>query len=915
MNNKIKSSIVKQIVLAFKNSTKSIPPMKVLLLLISLFLYDITNATTYFISSSGNDATGNGTTGNPWKTLVKATQTVTTPGDIIYVNSGTYTETSQCNLAAGVSIEGNGVTSIIKSTLTADWTSLLYVGSAEGTNGNQHISNLKFDGSNLSTFWGIEVAGRKNVSIYNCTIENFKDRGVIFAGRTDGALSPPTIYATGNTFHDNIINNSGQYNGYGRACLNIGGQDGMLIYNNVITQNQRAVGSNGWCIKGYNDGFLRNVKIYNNTLTRIAHAAGDDFDFAIELFFLEGGNEVYNNTIQGSFDTNFQSIGSSTYSLWIHDNTFSLPSFAPVVQHGIILEFDSDGVIIENNTFTNITKCITFFPRNNVVKNITIRKNLLKNIGGENSGHFIGGFESEAGDFDVSNFFVYNNTMISSTSSPVGWGLNLGGVNAGHGYNNVQVKNNIFQNTTAAWMVCGSLDKMANSNIQYNDAFGNGNSDDPNPSWIGSPPLAGSSVIANNLKVNPVFANTSTYTLGSASTLIDAGINVGLAYIGAAPDMGYAEYASGGNTAPTANAGADQSITLPLSNVSLTGTGTDTDGTIAAYAWTKISGPAGNTITTPAAAATTITGLLQGVYVFRLTVTDNAGATGFDNVQIIVFAPNIAPTANAGLNQSITLPTNIANLSGSGTDVDGSIITYNWTKIAGPATGTITSPNTPATSITGLTQGIYQFELRVTDNSGATDTDTVQVTVNPENLPPVANAGIDQSIVLPSNKVTLSGSGTDADGFIISYSWRQISGPADKLTSLNTAVTVLDNLIAGSYKFELTVTDNKGAKGKDSVNVDVSTPFLVIPAKKSIKNYPNPVVDFTMLDINSTIDNSVLLIVVTDMQGKSVYKKQLITGSYTTKEKINMSNFTKGIYMITVYFSSEEKLTIKAVKL
>jgi hypothetical protein len=70
-----------------------------------------------------------------------------------------------------------------------------------------------------------------------------------------------------------------------------------------------------------------------------------------------------------------------------------------------------------------------------------------------------------------------------------------------------------------------------------------------------------------------------------------------------------------------------------------------------------------------------------------------------------------------------------------------------------------------------------------------------------------------------------------------------------------------------------------------------------------------------MLDINSTIDNSVLLIVVTDMQGKSVYKKQLITGSYTTKEKINMSNFTKGIYMITVYFSSEEKLTIKAVKL
>ena len=77
MNNKIKSFIVKQIVLAFKNPTKSIPPlMKVLLLFISLFLYDIASATTYFISASGNDATGNGTAGNPWKTLVKATQTL-----------------------------------------------------------------------------------------------------------------------------------------------------------------------------------------------------------------------------------------------------------------------------------------------------------------------------------------------------------------------------------------------------------------------------------------------------------------------------------------------------------------------------------------------------------------------------------------------------------------------------------------------------------------------------------------------------------------------------------------------------------------------------------------------------------------------------------------------------------------------
>ena len=44
------------------------------------------------------------------------------------------------------------------------------------------------------------------------------------------------------------------------------------------------------------------------------------------------------------------------------------------------------------------------------------------------------------------------------------------------------------------------------------------------------------------------------------------------------------------NQSPTAKAGSDQTITLPTSTVSLSGSGTDPDGTISAYSWTKISG-------------------------------------------------------------------------------------------------------------------------------------------------------------------------------------------------------------------------------------------------------------------------------------------------------------------------------------
>ncbi|MGH2566161.1 MAG: PKD domain-containing protein, partial [Ginsengibacter sp.] len=253
------------------------------------------------------------------------------------------------------------------------------------------------------------------------------------------------------------------------------------------------------------------------------------------------------------------------------------------------------------------------------------------------------------------------------------------------------------------------------------------------------------------------------------------------------------------NQAPTANAGSDQTITLPKNSVTLSGSGTDPDGTISSYAWTKISGPAA-TITNASSASTSVTGLTQGIYQFQLKVTDNSAATDLDTVVITVNpAANVPPTANAGSNQTITLPTNSVTLSGSGTDPDGTISSYAWTKISGPA-ATITNTSSASTTVTGLTQGVYQFQLKVTDNSAATDLDTVQITVNPAaNVPPTANAGSDQTITLPTNSITLSGSGTDADGTISSYAWTKISGPAATITNASSASTTVTGLVQGTY--------------------------------------------------------------------------------------------------------------------
>ena len=304
-------------------------------------------------------------------------------------------------------------------------------------------------------------------------------------------------------------------------------------------------------------------------------------------------------------------------------------------------------------------------------------------------------------------------------------------------------------------------------------------------------------------------AGTQTIRLQANSA---AGWNINwMELVGAAP----------ANQPPTANAGADQTITLPASSVTLSGSGTDPDGSITTYSWTKVSGGAA-TITAPASASTTVTGLTQGTYTFRLAVTDNSGATATDDVVITVnAAANQAPTANAGLDQTITQPQSSVSLSGSGTDPDGSIASYSWTKVSGVG-GTITSPSSAATTVTGLSAGTYVFRLTVTDNSGATASDDVNVVVNSAtNQLPTASAGLDQTITLPAT-LTLSGSGTDPDGTIASYSWTKVSGGSATITSPSAASTTVTGLAAGTYTFRLTVTDNGGATAFDEVNVTVN---------------------------------------------------------------------------------------------
>ncbi len=418
-------------------------------------------------------------------------------------------------------------------------------------------------------------------------------------------------------------------------------------------------------------------------------------------------------------------------------------------------------------------------------------------------------------------------------------------------------------------------------------------------------------------------------------------------------------FVSGGNSnMPIADAGEDRTITLPNNSLILDGSGSDPDGgTITTYQWTQVSGPSMATLNGMDTDDLEISDLVEGVYVFELTVTDDDNDTGSDQAMVTVLGEpqalrinsggpaltfngedweadqhfvggtpfenviDIANTENDELYQTerfhatgnltyeipVTNGNHNVNLhfaeiffgvpgagSGGGAgsrvfniDIENGQQTVDNYDIFVAAGGSATAIVESFTGI-AVSDGNLTIVLSpVTDNPKISGIEVL------ETRPPNVDAGTDQTVELPTNSTTLTGTADDPDGGDLTYLWTQESGPSmATLTGDTTLDLTVSDLVAGEYVFRLTVTDDENETAFDEVSVIVQPEGGDMPPVAVAE--ANPLTGIAPLEVTFTGSNS------TDDVGVVSYAWDFGDGMTSTEADPVHIYETAGVYMVTL---------------
>ncbi len=252
------------------------------------------------------------------------------------------------------------------------------------------------------------------------------------------------------------------------------------------------------------------------------------------------------------------------------------------------------------------------------------------------------------------------------------------------------------------------------------------------------------------------------------------------------------------NNPPDADAGSDRTVSIG-EIVTFDGSGSTDDDGISNHTW-SIENKKYYGITVEHRFSDI------GTYEVSLEVTDTDGYSDTDTVNITV-EDSESPTADAGEDKTSDMGETVTFDAGGSTD-NHVITVYRWN-----LEGEYKYGSTVEHSFSEA--GEHQATLKVTDESGNSDTDTVNVSVI-DTEKPVADAGMDKTAQV-NKEITFDGSGSSDNVGIESYTWiiEETSYPGKTITY------TFDH--EGEYVITLNVSDAEGNFDTDTVNVTVSS--------------------------------------------------------------------------------------------
>lgn len=211
----------------------------------------------------------------------------------------------------------------------------------------------------------------------------------------------------------------------------------------------------------------------------------------------------------------------------------------------------------------------------------------------------------------------------------------------------------------------------------------------------------------------------------------------------------------------------------------------------------------------------------KGTVNVGLRVTDNEG-----NAEVVTSPVYVTAAPSAALTflpaEPVTGQTVTLDAAGS-TDADGTIIGHAWDLDANGSFERSTGA-TSTTQTSFATPGTHVVRVRVTDDTGATDVERVEVPVT--NRAPTARLSV-PAAPIPGQQVTLSASAsTDPDGTIVRHEWDLDGNGSYEVDSGPGSSTARSFAAAGSYPVGVRITDDSGATATAAATVSVDAPPL-----------------------------------------------------------------------------------------